>query len=68
MTTGERAAWVATLTRQQRRKLQREAEKRGRRWPPMLEFEARAYVAAGSLSVTDVWALSGRDLVEAGLA
>ena len=29
----------------------------------MSAFESRAYHLAGELKVTDVWALSGRDLV-----
>ena len=60
---GERAKWVRGLSRQQRRALEREAEKRGSRLPPMTRVEERAYRAAGQLSVTDVWARAGLDLV-----
>lgn len=62
--TGVRGEYIATLSRQQRRRLHREAEKRGQRFPPMSSFEARSYHAAGELTVTEVWALTGKDLVD----
>lgn len=62
--SGERASEIAAMTRQQKRAAHREAEKRGKRLPPMSSFEERAYRLAGELKVTDVWALSGLDQVE----
>lgn len=60
---GERAHEVAAMSRQQKRALHREAEKRGERLPPMSRFEEASYRKAGSLKVTDVWAMTGMDLI-----
>ena len=65
-TLGARTVEVLALSRQQRRQLHREAEKRGRGLLPMQPCEAQAYIEAGRLKVTDVWALSGLDQVQHG--